>query len=269
MLPGFRFLSVAIVLAMSIMIFGLGAASLLRSAHQEFASLPTRRAPPETIFTQSPDDPPRLALLSIDARKPYNQLPVQEAAAPVAPALTESPQPTALIPVDKPSESQAIAAPATPDIATTSPEPLPVAETRAVPAPTDTVAPAPMPPAVPQETSIATERLALASQTNPSQATPSQTTLSQTTPSPPVETTASINPPIAKTPDTSDANALSSRIAVLGGPPVEISPVAATKPAAITRPRATRRRVIRRKISAPAPPPAVDAVRPGLTMPAR
>src|SRR5206468_2200031 len=51
MLPGFRFLFAAIVLSMSVLIFGLGAAALLRSAHEEFASLPSRRAPAEQVFT--------------------------------------------------------------------------------------------------------------------------------------------------------------------------------------------------------------------------
>ena len=38
MLPGFRFLFAAIVLSMSVLVFGLGAAALLRAAHEEFAS---------------------------------------------------------------------------------------------------------------------------------------------------------------------------------------------------------------------------------------
>jgi hypothetical protein len=39
MLPGFRFLFAARVLAMPMLIFGLGAAALLRAAHEEFASI--------------------------------------------------------------------------------------------------------------------------------------------------------------------------------------------------------------------------------------
>jgi len=34
MLPGFRFLFAAIVLSMSVLIFGFGAAALLRTAHE-------------------------------------------------------------------------------------------------------------------------------------------------------------------------------------------------------------------------------------------
>jgi hypothetical protein len=64
MLPGFRFLFAAIVLSISILIFGLGAAALLRAAHEEFVSIPSRRAPPETMFAQRSD--PVLALVRIE-----------------------------------------------------------------------------------------------------------------------------------------------------------------------------------------------------------
>jgi hypothetical protein len=67
MLPGFRFLFTAIILSMSILIFGLGAAALLRAAHEEFANLPSRRSTPEPMFARRTDDtPPTLALLRIE-----------------------------------------------------------------------------------------------------------------------------------------------------------------------------------------------------------
>jgi hypothetical protein len=67
MLPGFRFLFSAIILSMSILVFGLGAAALLRAAHEEFASNPTWRAPPETIFAQqSEPSRPMLATLVVE-----------------------------------------------------------------------------------------------------------------------------------------------------------------------------------------------------------
>jgi len=79
MLPGFRFLFTAIVLSMSVLIFGLGAAALLRAAHEEFANLPSRRATPEPMFARLNDDqPPTLALLRIDpplAEKPAENVP--------------------------------------------------------------------------------------------------------------------------------------------------------------------------------------------------
>jgi hypothetical protein len=92
MLPGFRFLFAAIVLSMSVLIFGLGAAALLRSAHEEFASLPSRRAPAEQVFTR-PSDPPvptTLALLRFDPpvldNKPPENSPAAAASEPVTPA---------------------------------------------------------------------------------------------------------------------------------------------------------------------------------------
>ena len=70
MLPGFRFLLGAIVLSMSVLVFGFGAAALLRTAHEEFASAPAWRPAPETRFAQSQDNTqatqPVLALLRID-----------------------------------------------------------------------------------------------------------------------------------------------------------------------------------------------------------
>src|SRR5204862_2469976 len=86
MLPGFRFLFTAIVLSMSILVFGLGAAALLRAAHEEFANLPSRRATPEPMFARLNDGPPpTLALLRVDppvAEKPAENVPaaVSEAA---------------------------------------------------------------------------------------------------------------------------------------------------------------------------------------------
>jgi hypothetical protein len=74
MLPGFRFLFGAIVLCFSIMIFGLGAAALLRAAHEEFASRPSWRAAPGTMLArqnepfaqQSDPSPAVLALLEVE-----------------------------------------------------------------------------------------------------------------------------------------------------------------------------------------------------------
>ena len=62
MLPGFRFLFAAIVLSMSIMVFGVGAASLFRAAHEEFASNPSWRPSPETSFTQQSEATGSIAL---------------------------------------------------------------------------------------------------------------------------------------------------------------------------------------------------------------
>src|SRR5512139_808209 len=71
MLPGIRFLLAAIVLSLSVLIFGLGAAALLRAAHEEVASVPTRRVMPEPVFAQPVERPvPTLALLRVEPAAP-------------------------------------------------------------------------------------------------------------------------------------------------------------------------------------------------------
>ena len=88
MLPGFRFLLAAIVLSISILIFGLGAAALLRAAHEEFASIPTRRVTPEPVFAQQAEPPaPTLALLRVEPAAP------QDSAARCAAVRVPAPEP--------------------------------------------------------------------------------------------------------------------------------------------------------------------------------
>ncbi len=74
MLPGFRLLFATTVLAISILVFGLGAAALLRAAHEEFASLPSwRLAQQQPLLTPFTPQVPRLettpilAMLRIEA----------------------------------------------------------------------------------------------------------------------------------------------------------------------------------------------------------
>ncbi|NOJ50030.1 hypothetical protein [Bradyrhizobium archetypum] len=110
MLPGFRFLFAAIVLSMSILIFGLGAAALLRAAHEEFANLPSRRAAPEPMFArQSDDPPPTLALLRIDP--PVAEKPADNVLPAVVPeAAWETPVQAAPIPDVSSDEPEKLAA---------------------------------------------------------------------------------------------------------------------------------------------------------------
>jgi hypothetical protein len=123
MLPGFRFLFAAIVLSMSILIFGLGAAALLRAAHDQFASIPSRRALPEPVFAQQPafaqpSEAPAatLAMLRVEppvvAKTPENP-PAAAIAAPVEPAPEAVPVP--------PVETERLAALKLGDPATTEP----------------------------------------------------------------------------------------------------------------------------------------------------
>jgi hypothetical protein len=65
MLPGFRFLFAAILLSASILVFGLGAAALLRATHEQYVSNPSwRNGPQEKVFAQAPEPAqPVLAVL--------------------------------------------------------------------------------------------------------------------------------------------------------------------------------------------------------------
>src|SRR6478735_2194443 len=104
MLPGFRFLFTAIVLSMSVLIFGLGAAALLRAKHEEFANLPSRRATPEPMFARLNDDPPpTLALLRIDP-------PLAEKPAENVPEATDVAAPAGQTPDARPAEPEKLAA---------------------------------------------------------------------------------------------------------------------------------------------------------------
>jgi hypothetical protein len=88
MLPGFRFLFAAIMLSMSLLVFGLGATALLRSAHEEFASNPSWRAAPEVKFAQQTEATmPMLATIRVDL--PEQKL-HEDALAPAASAQPEA-----------------------------------------------------------------------------------------------------------------------------------------------------------------------------------
>lgn len=84
MLPGFKFLVATIFLSISVLIFGLGAAALLRSAHDEFVSIPSWRAAQQPMMAPAMDiakfDNPR-----IDTSRPTLSLLRAEPAAPALP----------------------------------------------------------------------------------------------------------------------------------------------------------------------------------------
>ena len=92
MLPGFRFLFAAIVLSTSVLVFGVGAAAVLRAAHEQFAESGSWRPAPDTSAAQQGEMPaPVLAMLRVDqpaAPKPD--------VVPVSPP----PQPAEAVPAD-------------------------------------------------------------------------------------------------------------------------------------------------------------------------
>ena len=231
MLPGFRFLFAAIVLSMSILIFGLGAAALLRAAHEEFASNPSWRAAPEVMFAQpSEATKPVLAILRVEPTPAEQKAPadnVPAAAAPAEPATIVSAPAEPTASASTAAEPERVAALKSEDSSpqeTAKPE-VPVAET----SPQSETAPAQAePPAPANETKMAaTEQLL-----------------------PPASEAAPAAPEQLSAPASPDPDIASTKIATLGGPPVTIetppAKAANTKPdsSAIKKRRAAQRRKI-------------------------
>jgi len=194
MLPGFRFLIAAIVLSMSVLVFGLGAAALLRTAHEEFASNPSWRAAPEAKFAQPAEATgPVLAMLRVDtpvAEKAQDDVAASAEQAAITSLPAES-EPAAEL---KPDESSL---PETVKVEIAKAE-IPVAEG---PAPGETATiPAEM-PASPDETRVATI------------ATEAKSPENQVVPAPSEPIAAPVSP---------GADIAATKIATLGGPPVNI-----------------------------------------------
>ncbi|QDW40383.1 hypothetical protein FFI89_026585 [Bradyrhizobium sp. KBS0727] len=215
MLPGFRFLFAAIVLSMSVLIFGLGAAALLRSAHEEFASLPSRRAPAEPVFTRQNDPPlPTLALLRFDPPvaddKPSENGPVA-----VAP---ETVTPTEQSPDAMPAEPEKLAA-LKPE------EPMPAVAATLEMAAVDTTAAETVAPVANEDVKVAA--IADAPEPSTTAATPAPDRLSL------------------------EGNIAATKIATLGGPAVTIANAGDAKPdRSMVRKRNAQRARERRRIAA-------------------
>jgi hypothetical protein len=238
MLPGFRFLFAAIMLSMSMLIFGLGAAALLRAAHEEFASIPARRGPPEIMFVQQGDPRPALAMLRVDASAPANETVLS----------SQTPDNMQLA---APTSEQAAFAPAVAEWENSAPEPENIV---ALP---DVATPAENPPssdAPPPKAST------------PEPATQAETPVQIETPSPTAETkvaaVAEITlaapdqmitaaaPEQTSEPADESTRVAETRIATLGGPPVPIESRTSLKlaPAVVKKPVQARHVVKRRSI---------------------
>jgi len=265
MLPGFRFLFAAIVLSMSIMVFGLGAAALFRAAHEEFASNPSWRATPETSFAQQGEaSRPVLAMLRVEPPpaepKTANDVPaaavvaapVQPTASATQPPMPAEPEKTAALTSEDsvPPEATKPEIPAKPDVQAVESKVLEnrplenkptddkAVETKAVEVKgLETKAADASPPteaaAAPADApvAVADARIATAEQAAPAAN----------------DATPAVSEP-ASTAVASDAPAISTKIATLGGPAVtiEAAPSAAAKGAS-TRNRVQARRAARRR----------------------
>ena len=244
MLPGFRFLFAAIVLSMSILVFGLGATALLRAAHEQFASNPSWHAAPAANFAQAADVRPVLAMLRVEPEQKSDSGPVVGIAAP-AESASVAPPPVSVEPelmaALKPLAAETpVSAAARPDPAMESTQPTEAAPAGAVADTTGNAAPeaetnvASTEPASPQPLPPANDALAIASGT------------------------AASEQPIA--PATAETSVAATKIATLGGPPVAIEaaprPAKATAaeakpdPDALRKRQQARRAAHRRKLAA-------------------
>lgn len=236
MLPGFRLLVTAVVLCLSLLVFGFGATALLRSARDHVASLPVHRAAPQTVFASQPppDAPATLSMLRVET-------PEIEATVPEAPAAALQDIPA---PAPEPAR-QAALGPAAPAADARSAEPAPQA------------------PALDQAAAVETLPAAAPAVTPPAAPRADEPT-----------TVAAIAPPVTDLPvstlTAADTEIAVMNIATLGGPPVDIEPVPlpkakpvaepakrTTKPKkAAVREKPAKRRRLEARAEAPAPAPA-------------
>jgi hypothetical protein len=219
MLPGFRFLLAAILLSVSILVFGLGAAALFRSAHEEFAANPSWRAAPEPRLAQSEETTrPVLAMLNVEpgASEP------RAAELPGAARSLSGPAPVVPTVAAPQAESQSAAAPAAQEIPPTN-----ESATSETP-PADVLKPADTPPAM---AALATEKPGVTDEVRlapTGETSPSATTTSPAAQETGIEATSELKPDPAGAPES---GSVSPRIATLGGPAVAIEADAAKKAA--------------------------------------
>lgn len=199
MLPDFRFLLAAIALCTSILVFGLGAAALLRAAHQEVAQNPSWRGTPEPRLAQSEEATnPVVAMLRVEPVVAGSKM----ADAPVSlafdePRVTEAEAPAIAFPT--PDEDNGVASP-TPD----SSPPIETAKTEG-PSPQASIpAEVPAAPAAPgtAESMAVDTNIAAVAQASP--ATGEQLSAAQ--------------PVMAPTAAQVEADPAATKIAALGGP---------------------------------------------------
>lgn len=151
MLPGFRFLFAAILLSTSILVFGLGAAALLRASHEQYVSNPSwRNGPQEQVFAQAPE-PAQPVLAALRAEP--------DVAEPT-PSLRDQ-VPTIGLPASGPEQVAAVTSETEVTEATTpTAEPARVETTTeaAAPAPADTLTPADTTAFIPEARPASTDK---------------------------------------------------------------------------------------------------------------
>ena len=252
MLPGFRFLFAAIMLSMSLLVFGLGAAALLRAAHESFASNSSWRAAPEFPFAQHPDTTlPMLATLRVEPATMEKANEPAKAAAPIdqLPSAAESAgseQVAALKPAETPPAENAKPA----DV----PLPMPLAENPPVPEAT----PAAAASSTGETANAADEQKVTAVAAIDTAPAKSEPAAPQAEPANPAFASSTTGTSAT----ASETDVVTMKIATLGGPPVDVSDDAsvldirsvklprARPDASAIKKRVQARRALRRRLAA-------------------
>jgi hypothetical protein len=256
MLPGFRFLFAAIVLSMSILVFGLGAAALLRAAHEAVASNPSWRAAPETVFAQQGEtNRPILGMLRVEPQPAEPKAPdnIPAIAAPVEPVTVAS---APAEPASTPVEPERIAALKPDDTS------LPESVKPAIP-PADIPAQREAPPPQAEAATAAGEpKIATSEQASPDQVAPDKALPPANETAPAVNETAPAVSERISAPASPDAGSGATKVAALGDPAVITEAATRAKaasvkpdPSATKKRRQARRAAQRRRIAARAPLP--------------
>ncbi|AMA56476.1 hypothetical protein [Bradyrhizobium sp. CCGE-LA001] len=149
MLPGFRFLFAAILLSTSILVFGLGAAALLRASHEQYVSNPSwRHGPKEKVFAQAPEPAqPVLAVLRAEPEVAEPELSLRDQIPTIGLPVSE-PEQVAAVATEADAQSTVIAPPA--EVAALEPAKPDATVEVAAAAPTDTLTPDDTTAAVPE-----------------------------------------------------------------------------------------------------------------------
>lgn len=157
MLPGFRFLLAAILLSTSILVFGLGAAALLRATHEQYVSNPSwRNGPQEKVFAQASEPAqPVLAVLRAEPEVAVEPTPSLRDQVPTIGLPETKPEQMAALTTETDAQPQVIAppadaAPAEPARAETTAETKIETPTEAAAATADTLTPADSTAAIPE-----------------------------------------------------------------------------------------------------------------------
>lgn len=150
MLPGFRFLFAAILLSTSILVFGLGAAALLRASHEQYVSNPAwRNGPQEKVFAQASEPAqPVLAALRAEPEVTAEPEPSVRDQVPTIGLPTSEPEQMAAVTSEADAQAQIAAPPA--EAAAVEPAKAETTEATA-PAPADTLTPADATASIPDD----------------------------------------------------------------------------------------------------------------------